>query len=186
MYLEGVFYTSDYVMHGFVDTTQERLSDYLNVKDETTIVVYEAKVSRLLSLGKSQVMSIPEARIEKNSILLSIPVELKKAQTSFYRRANRVVCPVRIFLPNFMLVGSIHLVEKFEIHRVLLSRAEDFIPITEVTAIYTFNPGAPIRNNIMVFNKNRMVMIGENNEEDVPPAGAGAPAENTGADPKRA
>jgi hypothetical protein len=166
MYLEGEFFTYDYVVRGYFDTTQERLSDYLNIKNETTIILYEAKLSRLLGLGKSQLVEIPEVRMDKDSILFAYPAESDITPTNIYRRANRLIYPVSVLLPNFMLVGSVHLTEKFEIRRVLLSRPDDFIPLTDVTATFSLYPALAYKKNIMVFNKNRMILIGEYNQAD--------------------
>ena len=180
MLLEGVFYTSDFVVHGFLDSPLERLSDFLNMKTDTTVVLYDVRVSRLLNLTKSPAMVIPEVRLDKNSILFTVPIEGEKTQASFYRRANRLVYPVKVFMPGFLLVGSIHLMEKFEIRRVLLGRQEDFIPLTDVTANYLLNPAAFISKNIMIVNKNRRVMIGEHIQEE-----AGAASENGDQVPKK-
>ncbi len=182
MYLECVFYTSDFIVHGFIDSHLERISDFLNIKTETTIVLYDVKVSKLLNLTKSLPMSIPEVRLEKQSILFAIPMEGEKSQTIIYRRANRLVYPVKVFLPGFTLIGSIHLIEKFDIRRVLLGRPDDFVPLTDVTASYLLNPAASINRNIIIFNRNRMIMIGEHIQEDV---SRGQAAENAGSESKK-
>ena len=169
MYLEGVFYTSDFVVHGYLESTLDRLSDFLNLKNDTTVVLYDVRVSRLLNLSKSPAMSIPEVRLEKSSILFAVPIEAEKNQLSFYRRANRLIYRVKVFLPGFLLAGSIHLVEKFEARRVLLGRTEDFVPLTDVSATYLLNPAAPISTNIVIFNKTRMTMIGEDVEPGAAP-----------------
>lgn len=161
MYFEAEFYTFDHVVNGFVDTPHERLSDHLNLKNETTILIRDAKISRLLGLGKSPPIRMPEARMEKHSILFAYPVERDTSTKSFYRRAIRQTFPVGVILPNFELVGTIHLTEKFEIRRVLLSRTDDFIPLTDATAIYSLNPTVTIWRSMIVFNKNRMILIGE-------------------------
>ena len=161
MYVEAEFYTFDHMIHGFVDTPQERLSDFLNLKNETTVVIRDAEISRLLGRGKSPPIRMPETRMEKHSVLFAYPVVRDMTTKSIYRRSIRQVYPVAIILPNFELVGSIHLTEKLEIRRILLSRADDFIPLTDATAIYSLYPAITIWRNTIVFNKNRMILIGE-------------------------
>jgi hypothetical protein len=161
MYIETEFYTYDHLVRGLVDTPQERLSDFLNLKNENTIIIKDAEIYRLLDRGKSAPIRMTETRMEKHSILFAYPVERDMTTKSIYRRALRQVFSVVIILPNFELVGSIHLTEKLEIRRVLLSRTDDFIPITEATAVYSIYPAITISRNMIVFNKNRMILIGE-------------------------
>jgi len=168
MYFEAKFYTYDHVIHGLVDTPHERLSDLLNLKNETTVMIREARISRLLGLGKSQPISMPEVRMEKHSILLAYPAERDMSTKSIYRRAIRQIFPVCVMLPNFELFGNVHLTEKLEIKRVLLSRADDFIPLTDATAVYSLYPAVTIWRSTIVFNKNRMILIGEHGPVETP------------------
>jgi hypothetical protein len=168
LYLEAEFFTYDHVVRGFFDLPQERLSDYLNLKNDTTIVIHEAKISRLLGLGETPPVELPEIRMEKEAILFAYPTVHDMSQRSFYRKANRLVFPVAVLLPKFLLTGHIYLTEKFEIRRVLLARPEDFIPLTDVTATYSLLPASTVKKGMMVFNKKHMVLIGQNGPEVFP------------------
>ena len=161
MYIEAEFYTFDHVIHGYVDTPQERLSDFLNLKNDTSILIRDVQISRLLGMGKTPPIVMPETRMEKHSILFAYPVERDMTQKSLYRRVIRQIYPVAVIMPNFELVGSIHLSEKLEIRRVLLSRPDDFIPLTDATASYSLYPAVTVWRNTILFNKNRMILIGE-------------------------
>ncbi len=168
MYFEAEFYTFDHVIRGSVDTPHERLSDFLNLKNDTSILIRDVKISRLLGLGKTPPILMPETRMEKHSILFAYPVEKDMSQKSLYRRVLRQVFPVAVILPNFELVGSIHLSEKLEIRRVLLSRTEDFIALTDATASYSLYPTVTVWRNTILFNKNRMILIGEHLSSENP------------------
>lgn len=181
MYFEAEFYTFDHVVRGFVDTPHERLSDLLNLKNETTIMIRNVQISRLLELGKAPPITMPEVRMEKHSILFAYPAERDMSTKSIYRRASRQVFPVCVILPNFEVVGFVHLTEKIEVRRVLLSRADDFIPLTDATAIYSLHPAVQLWRSTIVFNKNRMVLIGEHTAPENPfkkPVAAEKPASN--------
>lgn len=161
MFFEAEFFTSDHVIQGHVETPQERLSDLLNWKNETSIIVHEAKISRLLALGKMTPINMIEARLEKSAILLAHPVERDMTAKSIYRRATRIVSAVTVLMPYFEVTGLAHLTEKFELRRVLLSRPDDFIPLTNAMATYTLYPTIRVGPGTIIFNKNRMVLIGE-------------------------
>ncbi len=169
MYFEAEFYTSDHVVRGLVDTPHERLSDLMNLKNETTIIVRDAMISQLLGMGKSPPIEMSELRIEKHSIVFAYPDEGDMTTKSIYRRSIRQVFPVFVLMPNFELTGSIHLTEKLEIKRILLSRADDFIPLTDATAIYALYPAITIHRSTIIFNKSRMVLIGELAAKGTPP-----------------
>ncbi len=168
MYIEVEFYTFDHVIRGFVDTTQERLSDFLNLRNETFVLIRDAKISRLLGLGKSPPILMPETRMEKHSILFAYPAENDMTTKSIYRRTQRQAYPVAVVMPNFELVGSIHLTEKFDIRRVFVSHQDDFIPLTEATAMYSLYPAVTVWRNIIVFNKSRMILIGAHTAAENP------------------
>jgi hypothetical protein len=161
MYIEAEFYTYDHVIRGYIDTPQERLSDFLNLKNDTYVLVREAQINRLLGRGKTSPIMMPEARLEKHSILFAYPIERDMTTKSIYRRATRLVYTVAVIMPNFELIGSIHQTEKLDIRRVLLSRPEDFIPITDATAVYSLYPAISIWRSAIVFNKNKLILIGE-------------------------
>jgi hypothetical protein len=168
MYIEAEFYTFDHVIRGFVDTPQERLSDFLNLKNDTTVLIRDVQIGRLLGMGKSPPIRMPETRMEKHSILFAYPMDRDMTTKSIYRRSFRQIFQVAVILPNFELIGSIHLTEKLEIRRILLSRPDDFIPLTEATAIYSLYPAVTAWRSAIVFNKNRMILIGEHTPAENP------------------
>ncbi|MEI6290955.1 MAG: hypothetical protein WCP19_11040 [Chloroflexota bacterium] len=161
MHFQAEFYTFDHVIRGLVNTTLDRLCDLLNLKNETTVIVRDAQISRLSGLGNSEPNTLTTAKLEKSSILFAYPAEMDMSTNSIFRRVTRQVFPVLVILPNFEISGQIHLTEKFDIHRVLLSRTEDFIPLTNSTVVYSTHPNVIVTRSTIVFNKNYLVLIGE-------------------------
>lgn len=154
-------FTADHVIRGLVDTAGDRLSDVLNVKNEPFLVVRDVRIMRLLSIGKTLPVTLPKARIEKHAILFALPVEQDLTHKSIYRRASRQEFDVVVLLPSFEIKGVIHLAERMDIRKGLIMRPEDFIPLTEATATYVLNPQISTRPSTVVFNKTRLVMLGE-------------------------
>ncbi|MEI7849108.1 MAG: hypothetical protein WCK35_25135 [Chloroflexota bacterium] len=170
MYFEAEFYSYDHVVHGHVDTPQDRLSDLLNSKNDTSLIIRDAYISRLSNTGKAPPIHMAEVRMEKHSVLFAYPAERDLSPKSMYRRATRQVFPVGVLLPNFELVGLLHLTERLEIHRVLLSRPDDFIPLTHATVTYSLFPDLKIWRSTIIFNKNHMILIGEQSLGNLPAA----------------
>lgn len=161
MPIEVEVYTTEHVIRGLVETSGERLSDILNNKTESALLIGPAQVSRLLSVGKSPPVKVSLARVEKAGILFATPVERDLTHKSLYRRATRLGFQLVVLVPNFELRGTIHLTERLDIRRVLVVRPEDFIPLTEATATYVLYPQVTVRADTLVFNKARVVLIAE-------------------------
>ncbi len=161
MALEIEIYTSDYRIRGLVETAGDRLSDVLNIKTETAIYLRSAQVTRLLNVGKTPVVQLPLARVDKSSILFALPVEHDLTHKSLYRRAARTGYEIVVLLPGFELSGTIHLTERLDIRRVLIVRPEDYVPLTDATATYVLYPQVTVRAETIVFNKACVALIGE-------------------------
>ena len=170
MAVEVELYTVDHVYRGFVEMAGERLSDILNIKNESCLTLTQVQVTRLLNVAKAPPVRFPLARIEKSNLLFAVPVERDITQKSLYRRAVRQGYNLAVYLPNFELQGTIHLSERLDIRRVLLVRPEDYVPLTDATATYVLYPQVTIRAGTIVFNKARAIFVGEVPPEPGPPA----------------
>jgi hypothetical protein len=154
-------FTNEHVIRGLIETSGERLSDVLNVKNEQFLVMRDVQIMRLLSIGKTPPIVLPKVRVEKSSILFGLPVEQDLTHKSLYRRASRQEFDIIVLLPGFELKGIIHLTERMDIRRGLTTRPEDFVPLTEATATYVFYPQVSTRPSTIVFNKARVTLLGE-------------------------
>jgi hypothetical protein len=160
-------YMSDHIIRGNLDSPDERMSDILNIKSESAILLEDVLVTRLPNLIYIPPIKFLEARIEKRSILFACPAQRDITQKSMYRRAARLPYDVCVLVPGFEIIGTIHLTEKFDTRRVLVAHPNDFIPLTNAMARYVAYPMLTVLNNPIVFNKNLASFIGERlaNEE---------------------
>lgn len=171
MAIEVELYTIDHVIRGFIEMAGERMSDVLNLKTELSLTLTQVQVTRLLNVSKTPPIRLPLARIEKSNLLFALPVERDLTHKSLYRRAARQGYEIFVALPNFELSGTIHLTERLDIRRVLVVRTEDFIPLTEAMATYVLYPQIKLQASTIVFNKSRVILIGERPPmEGAPPA----------------
>lgn len=161
MAIEVEVYTTEHLIRGLLQTSGERLSDILNIKNESALILSAVKVSRHLNVTKAPPMEFTQARIEKSSLLFALPVERDLTHKSMYRRAVRQGFEVSVFLPNFELRGTIHLTERLDIRRVLLARPEEYIALTDASATFVLYPQVVVRADTIVFNKSQATFIGE-------------------------
>ncbi len=167
MYIEVEFFTADHVIRGFMDTSDERLSDALNNKKLTTVYLSDVQMARLSSIGKLPPIKLTEVSLEKTAILLAMPVEQDITHKSLFRRASRQVFRIMVSLLNFELNGAIHVTESLDVSRVLITRPDNFIPLTDANAIYVPNPQISIQNNTIVFNKSQVQLLGTKETVDL-------------------
>jgi len=168
MYLQVELFTTDYAISGYINTPGERLSDVLNIKNETGVIVNDAQVARLLALGKSQPNKFMEARVEKHHLLFACPAAKDITQKSMFRKSFRQLYDIEVLVPNFEIIGQIHLTEKLDLRRVLMARQDDFIPLTNATATYSFYPALTYFRETIIVNKSRIGFIGERLRKEDP------------------
>jgi hypothetical protein len=161
-------YTSDHIIRGNLNSPDERLSDILNIKNESAILLEDVLVTRLPNLNDIPPIKFLEARIEKRSILFACPEQRDITQKSMYRKAARLPYDVCVLVPGFEIIGTVHLTEKFDTRRVLVAHPDDFIPLTNAMARYVAYPALTVINSPIVFNKTLATFIGERLADEEP------------------
>jgi len=154
-------YTYDHVIRGNLISPDERMSDILNIKNESSILLEDVLVTRLPNLNDIPPIKFIDARIEKRSILFACPRQRDITQKSMFRKTARLPYNVCVLVPGFEIIGTIHLTEIFETSRVLVAQPDDFIPLTNAMARYVAYPALIVRNSPIVFNKSLASFIGE-------------------------
>ena len=171
-------YTFDHIIRGNLNSPDERMSDILNIKSESSILLQDVLVTRLPNLNDIPPIKFLEARIEKRSILFACPMQHDITQKSMYRKAARLPYNVCVLVPGFEIIGTIHLTEKFDTRRVLVARPDDFIPLTNAMARCVAFPALTVLNSPIVFNKSLASFIGEHLAAEEP-FGSLPPARST-------
>jgi hypothetical protein len=161
MAIDIELFTMDHVIRGSLDASGERMSDLLNEKNEAFLLLKDLQIVRLLGIGKAPPIVLPKARIEKDTILFARPIEQDLTHKSLYRRASRQEYDIVILLEGFELKGTIHLTERLDMRRGLAYRVDHFIALTDASATYMLFPQIAVHSSTIVFNKNRVVLLGE-------------------------
>jgi hypothetical protein len=153
-------FTLNHVLRGLIETSGERLSDFLNVPTESSLTVSDVHMAPLMALGKGPPVRLGTASLEKRTLLLAIPREQDLTHKSLYRRATRQEYGILVLLPNFELRGNVHLTERLDVRRLLIDRTHDFIPITNASATFIPNPDLVFRTDVIIFNKTAVSLTG--------------------------
>jgi hypothetical protein len=161
-------YTYDHVIRGNLNSPDERMSDVLNIKNESAILLEDVLVTRLPNLNDIPPIKFLEARIEKRYILFAYPRQRDITQKSIFRKTARLPFDVCVLIPGFEIIGTIHLTEIFDTSRVLVVHPDDFIPLTKAMARYVPYPALTVINSPIIFNKTLASFIGERLADEEP------------------
>ncbi|MFO7585577.1 MAG: hypothetical protein R6W69_12695 [Anaerolineales bacterium] len=161
-------FTANHVIRGLLNTSGERLTDVLNNGTKSSVILKEAEVARLLWLEKAPPSKLDNVSVTKADILLAMPVEQDRTEKSIFRKTTRQLFLITLLVQNFEVMGRIHMTERTNIDRILLVRAEDFIPLTDARATYMPVPKINFSSEMIIFNKAKVSLLGEN--FPVPPA----------------
>jgi hypothetical protein len=161
MAIEVQFFTLNHVIRGFIDTPGDRLSDILNITNETALFVTKAQLFRLMVTGKTPPILIPDLRLEKSFVLAALPLDSDMTHKSLFRKAVRQIYEITVLLPNYELRGKISMSERLDLRRGLSPRPEDFIAMTAATIIYGPAPQITVRANTIIFNKHHVGFLAE-------------------------
>jgi hypothetical protein len=161
MPIEVQLFTADYVIRGQIENDGERLTDVLNLKNEQGLVLLDAQVASLHTLGKVPPVRMAKTRVEKSAITLAVPIQRDLTHKSIFRKANRLAFDVVVLVPQFQIQGVIHQIERMDPRKGFTMRPEDYIPLTEAVLTFAPNPQLVMRADTVVFNKNQMLMIAE-------------------------
>lgn len=161
MPIEVQLFTADYVIRGQVENDGERLTDVLNLKNEQGLVLLDAQVASLHTLGKALPVRIAKTRVEKSAITMAIPIQRDLTHKSIFRKANRLAFDVVVLVPQFQIQGVIHLTERMDPRKGFALRPEDYIPLTDAALTFAPNPRMVMRVDTVVFNKKQMMMLAE-------------------------
>lgn len=161
MPIEVQLFTADYVIRGQIENDGERLTDVLNLKNEQGLVLLDAQVASLHSLGKTPPLRMAKTRVEKSTITMAIPIQRDLTHKSIFRKANRLAFDVVVLVPQFQIQGVIHVTERMDPRKGFTMRPEDYIPLTEAVLTFAPNPQLVMRVDTVVFNKKQTLMVAE-------------------------
>ena len=161
MAIEAQFFTMNHVIRGFVDTSGERLSDILNRKTDTALFITKAQLFSMISAGKNPPVSVPDLRLEKSFLMLAVPMESDVTHRSIFRKTTGHSYEITVLVPNYEIRGKVFMSERLDLRRGLVSRPEDFIPLTNAMFVYSPAPQITVRANTIIVNKHHVGYLGE-------------------------
>jgi len=156
-----VLLTQDYSISGGLFLHEQRLSDFLNDKRDTTILLRNANVARLEEpakiLEKSPFSIIPKAGI----VLAFEPPQKTTPLGKHIIKYPKQKYDVFLAMDSMAVHGKLNVQGPLNLRQAITNMAESFIPITEAIVTLNGNPSLVIKREAVLVNVQRIRFLCE-------------------------
>jgi hypothetical protein len=156
-----VIFTKDYSISGGLFLHEQRLSDFLNDKRDSTILMRNASVARLEEpakiLEKTVISIIPKA-----GIVLAFELPKKRPTTGrLIIKYPKQKYDVFLALDSMEVYGKLNQQGPIDLRHAITNLAESFLPITEATVKLKESPAFILKREAVLVNVQRIRFLGE-------------------------
>ena len=156
-----VLLTQDYSISGGLFLQQQRLSDFLNDRRDSTILLRNADIARLEDPARI-IEKTPFSIIPKPGIVLAFePPQKIPPIGKHYLKFPKQKYDVILAMDSMEIHGKLNVQGPLNLRQAITNMAESFIPITEATVNLKANPGLIIKQEAVLVNVQRIRFLGE-------------------------
>jgi len=157
-----VVFTSAHTVVGELSLKDKRLSDHVNERVDSTLVLRNVTISRLEEPAKS-LYKLPVAVIPKTAIVLVFepPQQAIPPSNRFFGYTEKVKNDVFLVMDGMEVRGNLHTQGSLDFRRVLASSPDAFLPITQATVMMEANRSLVIRQDAILVNSQRIRFFGQ-------------------------
>jgi hypothetical protein len=155
-------YTDAFVIRGMIRTRQRRVTDILNMAEESFLVVSSASIDEYGSNGIASRSDY--AQVNLSTVLFAVSDETIESRPDL--TTPKVPEMAMITIPPFRITGRIHLLPQRELREALTELTGAFIPVTDA-AYWSDTVGeARTTAHVLAFNHNRAHILAPHTEVD--------------------
>jgi hypothetical protein len=159
-----VVFTSRHTMTGELTLKDKRLSDHINERVDTTLVLRNTTISRLEDpariLHRMHTAVIPKASIV---LLFEPPQKAIPPSNRFFGYTEKVKNDVFVVMDGMEIRGTLHTQGSLDFRRVLANSPDGFSPITQAVVTLEANRNLVIRQDAIFINNQRVRFFGQFN-----------------------
>ena len=156
-----VLFTQDYSISGGMFLHEQRLSDFLNDRRDSTILLRNVDIARLEDPARI-IEKTPFSVIPKAGIVLAFePPQKTLSQTRQFLKFPKQKYDVFLAVDSMEIHGKLNVQGPLNLRQAITNMAESFIPITEATVNLKANPGLIIKQEAVLVNVQRIRFLGE-------------------------
>lgn len=131
-----------------------RLLDFLNFGGESVLMLQDAEV-KALGRESDEASRSPMVQVRREAIILAIAHERRLPGAGVQRPMEYVAKEPRrvsFVLPDFAVVGDLHLPREVDINTASPIRGSDFVPLTDAEAVYLPHPTLVWKAAVIIVN----------------------------------
>ena len=157
-----VILTADHSFSGQLELRDQRLSDFLNNRHNTFIILRKVSVSCLADPAKVLEQD-SQAVIAKEAVLIAFEPPQKAIQAShrLFAHVAKEKTDVFIALEGMEVRGILHTTGQLELDRIIATPNEPFIPLTDATVTLQANTRFVIQQNAVMINVHAVRYLGK-------------------------
>lgn len=147
---EVALYSDSYEMKGtLVTRPPRRFLDILNDRFRSIISLTEASIRPLATDPGVRPMVVPSLIINKEGIIMAWLIEETKVISGEFTTIHKVARPVTAYVGPFVIRGQIHAIQEATLLQALDAVSEDFIAVTEPSAVCVTSPWLSLKEGII-------------------------------------
>jgi hypothetical protein len=156
-----VIFTRKHSINGGIFLHDQRLSDFINDRRDTHVVMRNASVARLENpakiLERTLVSFIPKVGI----FLAFEPPQKAPPNSPRFIKYPKEKHEIYLILDGMEISGNIHVQGSLDLLHVLTSTTQSFLPITQATVSVEANPNFLLKQETVLINPLYIRFIGE-------------------------
>ena len=162
-----VLFTQHYSISGGLFLHEQRLSDFLNDRRDTTILIRSPFVARLENPAKI-LEKTASSIIPKAGIILAFEPPQKTTPISRFIKYPKQKYKVFLALDGMQVHGQLNQAGPLDLRNAIANAAESFLPITQATITLNANPTLIIKREAVLVNVQHIRFLGDV-EAQMPP-----------------
>jgi len=156
-----VFLTQHYFLSGGLFLHEQRLSDFLNDRRDTSILLRNTSVARLEQPAKIIEKTVSSV-VPKAGIILAFEPPQKTSPLSMrYIKCPKQKYPVFLALDGVGVHGELNQSGPLDLRQAITNLSESFLPITQATVTLDVNPTFIIKREAVLVNVQRIRFLGD-------------------------
>jgi hypothetical protein len=155
-----VLFTQHYSITGGLFLREQRLSDFLNDRRDTSILMRNTAVARLDQPAKI-IEKTGSSVIPKTGIVLAFEPPQKKVSTGRFIKYPKQKYDVFLALDGMQVHGKLNQQGPLDLRHAFANLSESFLPITQATITLNAAPTLVIKQEAVLVNVQRIRFLGD-------------------------
>jgi hypothetical protein len=158
--IQIVIFTTEFSITGGVFLHDQRLSDFMNDRRETTILLRNASVARLDSPARI-LMDTPVSVVPKTGIVLAFEAPQKvPPRTLKFIKVPKEKYNVFLVSDGMQVRGNLNILGPLDLRNAITNASGAFLPITQAAVTLIANPSLLLKEEAVMVNVQRIRLIG--------------------------